>query len=288
MEKRIDLPRTITVRGLLNLGSRYLARNGVVNHLGESEIFLAHLLNCPRMELYLDNMAVARERKDLFLHLLTARAGGFPMQYLLGSTEFMGLEFKVARGVFIPRPETEILVETIINILPDEPTILDIGTGCGNIAVSLAKYLKGAHIFACDISDSALQLAKENSSSNKARVFLVKSNLFCAFKKENYFSLIVSNPPYISASQFCGLAREVHYEPKVALGAGVDGLFYYRKIINEAPTYLQDRGKLCLEIGDNQAAAVEGMLKQGGRFSLLEVVKDYNGAERVIVAQKTG
>ena len=300
MEKRIDL---------LKQGRRFLTEEGVTNARGEAEIFLSHILNCPRIELYLDNPAVEEKKSRDYWNLLIERSRGLPLQYLIGSTEFMGLKFKAAPGVFIPRPETEILVETVLNLQFTaypvklrngagslELNILDIGTGCGNIAVSLAKGLKKAHlrqgfggqahIFACDISDSALQLAKENFSFNKVDICLVKSDLFAAFRKLNYFSLIVSNPPYINARVIPELSRELHFEPRRAIDGGRDGLFYYHRIINEAPAYLQDKGMLVLEIGDNQAGSVKEILAQSGKFALVKAVRDYNNVERVIVAQK--
>jgi release factor glutamine methyltransferase len=289
MEKKITL---------LNSGSRYLTQKGLANPLRESEMFLSYIFNCPRAELYLDNIAVKEEYTQRFRNLLTARARGVPLQYLVGSTEFMGLEFKTRPGIFIPRPETEILVETVIklltgqltnqptNKLTNQPTILDVGVGCGNIAISLAENFRKMHVFACDISDSALQLTKENCRLNKTNVSLVKSNLFSAFKKAQKFSLIVSNPPYIKAQEIPGLSREIHYEPRLALDGGEDGLFYYQRIINEAPAYLQNRGLLALEIGDNQAEPVKEIFRQNGSFSIFKVVEDYNELERVIVARK--
>jgi len=281
VEKRIDL---------LKQGRRFLTEEGVTNARAEAEIFLSHILNCPRIELYLDNPAVEEKKSRDYWSLLIERSRGLPLQYLIGSTEFMGLKFKAAPGVFIPRPETEILVETVLAQLAITDyrslNILDIGTGCGNIAVSLAKELKKAHIFACDISDSALQLAKENFSFNKVDICLVKSDLFAAFRKLNYFSLIVSNPPYINARVIPRLCRELHFEPRRAIDGGRDGLFYYRRIINEAPDYLRDKGMLVLEIGDNQADSVKEILAQSGKFALVKVVRDYNNVERVIVAQR--
>lgn len=285
MEKRIDL---------LIAGTSYLNREGLANAQGEAELILSHLVNCPRIELYLENLTVERARSGRYWDILTTRARGFPLQYLIGSTEFMGLKFKIWPGVFIPRPETEILVETTIDILTNEltnkrtneQTILDIGCGCGNITISLAKYLEKARIFACDVSDSALQVARENSYLNRVNIFLIKSNLLSGFKKGSCFSLIVSNPPYINTREIPGLSRELHYEPRRAYDGGEDGLLFYRKIIGQAPDYLQDGGKLCLEIGDNQAGAVKEILEQSGKFSLLKVVKDYNDVERVIVVRK--
>ena len=277
---------------LLSSGSSFLAKKGVANAKGDAEIFLSHILNCPRIELYLDNLAVEERESRHYWDLLTERARGVPLQYLVGSTEFMGLEFKIRPGVFIPRPETEILVEAVLGlqltVYSLQPKILDIGTGCGNIAISIARSLRSTRIFACDISDSALQLTKENSSLNKVRICLLQSNLFSAFKKRESFSLIVSNPPYVNTQEIPGLIREIHHEPKLALDGGKDGLFYYRKIINQAPVYLEDRGLLVLEIGDNQKPLVQEIFAQSGRFSLIKTVRDYNDLERVVIAQKTG
>lgn len=295
MEKRIDL---------LRKGFRFLAREGLDNARGEAEIFLSHIFNCPRIALYLDNKPIEEKDSGDYWSLLRQRAKGIPLQYLIGHVEFMGLTFKVAPGVFIPRPETEILVETVLNIVSrlateapnrqsDKLNILDIGTGCGNIAISIAKGLekacplaRQAHIFACDISDSALQLVKENCRLNKVGINIIKSNLFSAFKRKNYFSLIVSNPPYIKRELIRGLSPELHYEPRGAIDAGSDGLFYYREISREAADYLKDKGILVLEIGDSQGPSVKEILTQKRRFSILEVIRDYNDTERVIVAEK--
>jgi release factor glutamine methyltransferase len=282
VEKRTDLIRQ---------ASRVLDREGVPCALTDAEVLLSHVLDCARVELYLDNNRVAEDQRLYFHKLLKARSERFPLQYLVGSTEFMGLALKVKPGVFIPRPETEILVETILNLpaanCPLPAKILDIGTGSGNIAISLAKYLKEkSHIFACDISDSALQLARENCKLNKADIYLVKSNLFSAFKNTKYFSIIVSNPPYIRKQLIALLPEELSYEPKEAYDGGGDGLLYCRQIINQAPCYLKKRGLLCLEIGDQQAGAVKEIIAQSSELSFLKIVSDFNGIERVIVARK--
>lgn len=275
---------------LLESGSDYLAKQGIENSKAEAEIFLSHALNCPRVQLYLNNFIVKEKRFEYFWQLLTKRAKGLPLQYLVGSTEFMGLEFKVRPGVFIPRPETEILVQAILSLQLTtynlQLKVLDIGTGCGNIAVSCAKYLRSAHIFACDICDSALETAKENAFLNKTKIFLIKSNLFSAFKKSHPFSLIVSNPPYINTQQIPNLAQEIHYEPKEALDGGRDGLYYYRRIINQAPEYLKNRAYLALEIGDGQIDSVKEIFLQSEIFSSVSVFEDYNKIKRVIIAQK--
>lgn len=275
---------------LLKSGSGYLAKKGMENSKCEAETFLSHVLNCPRVELYLNNLIVQERKIEYFWWLLMKRVEGRPLQYLVGSTEFMGLKFRVRPGVFIPRPETEILVQAILSLKLTayglQPKVLDLGTGCGNIAVSCAKYLRSAYIFACDICDSALALTKENAALNKTEIFIVKSNLFSAFKKSGLFSLIISNPPYINTQQIPNLTQEIQYEPKGALDGGRDGLDYYRKIVNQAPDYLSTRAYLALEIGDGQLDSVKKIFMQSKIFSLVSVFDDYNKIKRVIIAQK--
>jgi len=282
VEKRISL---------LQSGSRYLAKEGIEGARRESEIFLSHTLNCPRVELYLNNFNVEEKVERDFWQLLSSRARGEPLQYLLKKTEFMGLEFKMATDVFIPRPETEILVENIIQAVSSDSRsllkILDVGTGCGNIAISLAKHLPQAHIFACDISNSALQLTEENARLNGISLNLVKSDVFSAFfNKRNYFSLIVSNPPYVCANEIPYLSRELQHEPKKALDGGLDGLRYYHRIIEEAPGYLAENGLLALEIGDDQGFSVQQSIKKNTNLLLNSTIKDYNDRERVVLARK--
>jgi len=282
VEKRINL---------LNSGSRYLAREGIENTTCETELFLSHILDCPRAELYLNNIAVKEDNSRQFWQFLSTRAEGIPLQYILGRAEFMGITFKVGPGVFIPRPETEILVEAILNLPPTTchlpPRILDIGTGCGNIAISLAKYLAQAHVFACDICDSALRLAEENARLNGIELNIVKSDIFGAFcNKRNYFSLIVSNPPYVNREDISKLPRELQHEPKDALDGGLDGLMYYRQIIKEAPDYLEKDGLLALEIGDNQARSIKQIIEEVPNLTLVSITKDYNNIERVVLTKK--
>ncbi len=276
---------------LMNSGACYLSNQGVINALGESEIFLSHLLNCARAQLYLDNLNTDCRISDIFWWLLKKRGKGIPLQYLIGSVEFMGLNFKVRAGVFIPRPETEILVDFIINHSPftryHSPNVLDIGAGCGNIAISLAKRLKGASVFACDISESALQLTQENALAHQADVRLFQADLFGGLRKKDFFSLIVSNPPYIKSADIFNLPVELAYEPKQALDGATDGLAYYRAIVCQAADYLDREGFLAFELGDGQADYVAELLGNTGRFASIEKIRDYNGIERVIIARKT-
>jgi release factor glutamine methyltransferase len=209
----------------------------------------------------------------------------------------MGLKFKVAPCVFIPRPETEVLVETAIKQLSalsyklSALNILDLGTGSGNIAVSLAKFLPQAEIYATDICNDALKIAKINAQLNNVenRIKFIQSDLFTAYSLQPIaYSLIISNPPYITATEIDELQPEIQYEPRLALDGGKDGLEFYRKIISLSPYYLKKDGLLIMEMGFNQAGAIRNIFKISGKFEIIGVVKDYNNIDRVMVARKVG
>lgn len=257
--------------------------------MNEPELVFSHILNCDRLSLYLNKgICLDQEKSRMASDILLRRAKGEPVQYILGITEFMGLKIKIDKRALIPRPETEILVESAAKELKAKglgcPKILDLGTGSGCIAISLAKLFPLATIWAVDISDEALQLAKENAKLNQAKIEFLKSDIFEGLKN-NKFDLIISNPPYVSTNEFSNLAREIYFEPQTALKAGPDGLDFYRKIINRADTYLNADGLLALEVGINQSDAVKGMLLKE-KFSDIKIIKDYNNIERVVITKK--
>ncbi|MDI6759103.1 MAG: HemK/PrmC family methyltransferase, partial [Candidatus Omnitrophota bacterium] len=164
--------------------------------------------------------------------------------------------------------------------------ILDIGSGCGCIAVSLAKFLPYAKVTAVDISPAALEVAKQNSIQNNVKVNFIKSDLFnTRHLKPNTYHLIVTNPPYIKTDEISRLEPEISYEPQIALDAGVDGLDFYRRIIGKAPCYLKEGGILIMEMGFGQVGGIKNIFQESGRFKVLEIVKDYNNIERIIAAQ---
>ncbi|MBU1922744.1 MAG: peptide chain release factor N(5)-glutamine methyltransferase [Candidatus Omnitrophica bacterium] len=259
--------------------------------MNEVELVLTHVLNCNRLSLYLNkDMHLGKDKSMLLSLILKRRILGEPVQYILGKTEFMGLEFKVDNRVLIPRPETEILVETAISQLKQmgiaSPKIMDLGTGSGCIAVAIAKSLPRADVWASDISISALQLARENACLNNVEIKFIQSDLFDALKSKNVkFDLIISNPPYVSTEEFNSLAKEISFEPELALKAGIDGLDFYRLIITQAAAYLGDNGLLIFEVGINQAVLVKEILEQES-FDQLILIKDYNNIERIIMAKK--
>lgn len=262
--------------------------------MNEAELLFSEILNCDRPSLYLKkNYLLDKEKSVLISKVLKRRISAEPIQYILGKTEFMGLEFKVSPDVLIPRPETEILVETAICVARQYAgtparglNILDLGTGSGCIAISLAKLIPDAKISASDISQDALKISGLNAKLNNVNINFLQGDLFNAYGlKLKTFDLIVSNPPYIASSEIKKLQPEVQREPLIALDAGKDGLDFYKRIIRQARKYLSNEGFLIFEIGINQKYAVKKILQNSRYFEIIEVIKDYNKIDRVIVAR---
>jgi len=262
--------------------------------VNEAELLFTEILNCERAELYLgkDSLLSKAESGKVAL-ALKRRISGEPIQYILGKAEFMGLEFKVNKDVLIPRQETEILVETVIKIAADfnlcSGRILELGVGSGCISVSLAKFLPDVRVVAVDLSRPALKVAEENAVSNNVsdRIRFIQSDLFSAFRLQALaFGLIAANPPYIPDSEILSLQPEVQFEPRLALSGGKDGLDFYRKIISQAPSYLDKGGFLIMEMGFKQCDAVKNIFQESGKFEIIDIVNDYSGIERVIVVKK--
>jgi release factor glutamine methyltransferase len=261
--------------------------------VNEAEMVFTELLKCDRLSLYLKKgLPVKKEAFSLAASILRRRITGEPLHYILGKTEFMGFEFRVTAGVFIPRLETEILVEKVVEwalrVRPHESRIkiLDIGTGSGCIAVSLAKLLPYAEITAVDISEKAIAVAGHN-----ARIHGVaeKIKFLCGDLSRGLvagYDIIVSNPPYIPTGEIKRLSPEVREEPRIALDGGKDGLDFYRKIASHVPARLTENGLLIVEIGFSQALKVETLFGASRKLKILEVIPDYNSIERVVVAQK--
>lgn len=257
--------------------------------MNEAELALSHVLNCDRLSLYLNkDFVLSKDKSVIIADILRRRISGQPLQYILGSCEFMGLEFKVDKRALIPRPETEILVEESLEELKKSAGIplrvLDLGTGSGCIAVSIAKFLPGAVVWGVDISPEALRLAGENALLHKVKIEFLLSDLFRGIENKK-FDLIISNPPYISTRELNCLAREVSFEPRMAIEAGIDGLSFYRSIISRAPAYLNRNGLLAFEVGAGQANAVKEMLRSK-KFRSIKIIKDYNNIQRVVMAKK--
>ncbi len=225
-----------------------------------------------------------KEEKD-FQEAIQKIKQGIPVQYITNKQEFMDSCFYVNQDVLIPQPDTEILVEEVIQLIKQRKVnILDLCCGSGCIGISLKKFLKDANIVLSDVSQKAIEVAKKNAVLLNVDVQIIQSNLFENIKEK--YDMIVSNPPYIETNVISTLSQEVQNEPHIALDGGEDGLTFYRKIIKEAPNYLNKKGYLCLEIGFNQKKAVIQLLQEN--FENMITKQDLAGNDRVIIAKMKG
>ena len=276
----------MTVLEVLQATTAYLKKHNVENSRLNAEHLMAHALGRKRIELYLD---FERELTETELgplrELVKRRSEGKPLQHLLGNVEFCGLTFLCDRRAMVPRPETEQLVELVESRIENrESRIVDVGTGSGVIAISLAAKFPGAKILAIDISDDALALAQENAAmlNLKDRVQFLKSRLL--ENVEGAFDLIVANLPYISTQDRRTLSREVLHDPEVALFAGKRGDELVRELIDQAPTRLHPGGRLALEIGLGQSETLLSALAEKNYRDICSK-NDYNGVTRFIFAR---
>lgn len=281
----------MNIKELLKRSDQFLAERGIESSRLDVEVLMADLLDMERINLYVKyDYPLKSNEIDTYREMVKKRAQRIPVAYIIEKKEFMSLEFKVKEGVLIPRPETENLVETVIEYCRQNelqsPQIIDVGTGSGAIAVSLAHYLSEAKVVGVDLSAQALKVARHNMEKHELseRMSILKSDLLAEFIKReiNEINIIVSNPPYISEAEMEELPPEVKKEPKNALEAGEDGLDYYRRLIPEAEKVLKKGGKIFLEIGYQQAEAVSNLF--GENWSEVEVKKDYAENDRIVSA----
>ena len=252
---------------------------------------LAYTLKKDRQYLIINSKEeIGREEQVEYNNNIDSIIMGKPLQYITNKQEFMKMNFFVNESVLIPQPDTEILVEKVLEIcnkffVNQEIKILDLCTGSGAIAISLYKYLKDENkkIFASDISDKAIEVAKLNSKENGTKIEFIQSNMFEQIA-ENKFDIVVSNPPYIEREELKKLPKDVRHEPHIALDGGDDGLDFYRIIAENAYKYIKDKGILCLEIGYNQKNEVVKILEETGKYDNIEAYKDLSGNDRCIVA----
>lgn len=273
---------------LLKEGKIKLTENKIEDANLIARVLLEFILKIDRNELIKKQLQeIEKEKEEEYKQKIEQILQGMPLQYITNSQEFMKLNFFVNENVLIPQPDTEVLVEEVIKIaqIESKTKILDICTGSGCIGVSLAYYLKNAKITMSDISKNAIEIAKKNAKENKVleKTKFIKSDLFENIKEK--FDIIVSNPPYIETDVIKNLSKQVQNEPKIALDGGKDGLLFYRKLINEAPNFLNDNGYLCMEIGYNQKEKVIELAKQEETFSKIEAIKDLSGNDRVIICR---
>ncbi|MBI5574696.1 MAG: peptide chain release factor N(5)-glutamine methyltransferase [Elusimicrobia bacterium] len=275
---------------LLNYGNKHLGEK----KLNDAKILLEHCLKLKPSKFYFSKKNIKTCEKNSYQKLLNKRKKGLPTAYITEETEFMGLKFFVNKNVLIPRQETEILVEAVLNLLTAYhlplTTILDIGTGCGNIAISLAKYIPDAKIVATDISKEALHVAKKNAKLNGVldEITFFQSDIFESLTTYHLplttYDIIISNPPYIKSSEIKKLQKEIQHEPKIALDGGKDGLNFYKKIVPMSRKLLKKNGFLMFEIGYHHSKKIRKML-EADKFRNIKIINDYSRQERVIYGQ---
>ncbi|WP_019230472.1 peptide chain release factor N(5)-glutamine methyltransferase [Sedimentibacter sp. B4] len=281
----------VTIEKLLKDGIEIIKQRDYNNPYLDVQLILCHLLKKDRVYVHLNRKEeVDDEIKNKFLEMVYKRNQGYPLQYMTNVQEFMGLEFFVQEGILVPRPDTEILVEKIINLVKNSDfkdrtlKILDIGTGSGAIAVSLAYYVKNSFVTAVDVSETAISTTEINiEKHNLKNIRTVKADIFEDVFSDEKFDIVVSNPPYIRREIIRDLPVEVsEYEPKLALDGGEDGLLYYRRIAEVFYKIHGEKAVLCVEIGHDQKQDVERIFENLNIFKIIETDKDLGGNDRVV------
>jgi len=281
----------ITVLEVIKLSTEYLQKKGVESPRANAEILLAEILKCKRLELYLAfDKPLAENEVQVYREAIRKRGLRIPLQYIVGNVEFYGLKLIVNENVLIPRPETELLVEKIINDSDKSNNlkILDIGVGSGNISLSISKNLPNSKVVAIDISKSALDVANQNAEVNSLQD-RIEFRLFDFMNDDlnslGKFDLIVSNPPYVSENDYESLEPELkNHEPKIALTDNSNGISFYKHIVEASNQLLKKPGKIYFELGIDQSAQVQEYFKQNN-FTNIKIIKDYSGIERIICGE---
>lgn len=278
-----------TVGAILNWTGQYFRDKGLDSPRLDAEVLLSSVLKKDRIFLYVHfDEPLMAEELAAYKALIKRRVAREPVAYILGHREFMKLDFKVDRSVLVPRPDTEILVQAVLDRLPEGgQRVADIGTGSGAIAISLAYYRPELRVTATDISAAALAVAGENAAALGVaeRVEFAEGNLLEPLTGK--YAAVVSNPPYVSKADMEALMPEVkNWEPHGALYGGPDGLDFYRQLAKESGNYLEPGGLIALEVGLGEAALAAGMLEENG-FSEIEIKRDYAGIERVVMGRRS-
>jgi release factor glutamine methyltransferase len=280
----------VKVLEVIQRSSEFLAKKGVESPRLQTELLLANVLRVPRLNLYLDfERKLGEADLESVRELVRRRGAREPLQHILGSASFCGLEIKVSRDVLVPRPETELLAERAWEFLSAQqsihPLVLDFGTGSGCIAIALAAKCPAAQVHAVDVSAEALGVAQENAVQNGVadNIRFHLGDGFAALPGGVLFALIVANPPYIPVAEIDTLAPEVRdYDPRLALDGGPDGLDFYRRLAAEAAKYLRPAGRIMLEFGDGQAERIREIFA-GHNWVVEKVEADYSGRPRIFM-----
>ncbi|HZR21465.1 MAG TPA: peptide chain release factor N(5)-glutamine methyltransferase [Verrucomicrobiae bacterium] len=299
----------MTVLEVIQRSTAFLAKKGVESPRLQAELLLAQALHLPRMQLYLNFERVLGEpEQDLVRQMVKRRGEREPLQHIIGSTSFCGLEIRVSPAVLIPRPETELLAEqgwiflneraasspalgetgaAPVTDSASRPMALDFGTGSGCLAIALAVKCPGAHLLAVDIEPSALELARQNAALHgmSDRIEFLLGDGLSVLPGTASFDLIAANPPYIPSAEIAQLQPEVRdHDPRRALDGGTDGLDFYRKLAREARPFLKPTGKIMMEFGDHQEQALV-MLFKGENWVVEQILSDYTQQPRILIAR---
>ena len=271
-----------TIGDALKRGIALLKKSNIPGAATDAAVLLGHALDWARLHLTIHrDDAIDPCKEAEYMEFINRRCNNEPVSYITGQKEFMSLDFKVEKGVLIPRPDTEILVETVMDKLKDipNPVIIDMCTGSGAIAISLAKYIQGSRVTALDVSEIALRVAKENAVLNVVDVVVEKHDVLTPYSA--LADAVVSNPPYIPTEVIEELDSDVSdYEPHLALDGGEDGLVFYRAIVQNIGSALKKDGLLAFEVGHDQAEDVAMIMQDG--FYGIDTAKDLAGIERVV------
>jgi release factor glutamine methyltransferase len=281
----------LTVLNSILLSADYLKNKGIDSARINAELLLANILDCKRMDLYLRfDQPLTKIETEEYRKALKRRATKEPLQYIIGEVEFYGLLFNVNPKVLIPRQETEILIEHILeNLINNNDTkILDIGSGSGNIIISLIKNIKNSEGIAIDISDDAIAVAEKNAELNGVtqRISFIKKDILRDdIENLGKFDIVVSNPPYVSKEEFNTLQKEIlDHEPKYAVTDFGDGFTFYKIISEKSKSLLKPNGKLFFEVGYNQAGEVKEIMEKNN-FKEIKIIKDYSDIDRVVYGE---
>lgn len=275
------------INDLLVWTTRYFLDSGIKDPRLEAEILLAYVLKKDRVYLYTNfDEPVNQAERDIYRSYIKRRSGGEPLSYITGQREFMSLSFQVGPDVLIPRPDTEVMVETVLNMAQSEEIkrICDVGTGSGAIAISLAVYLGETEIYAVDISPAALAIARNNARMHNVRVDFREGDLLNPMQGEEQMDMIVANLPYITEAQLKQLDKGVKdYEPRLALLASGDGLDLYRVLLPQAFQLLRPGGYILLEIDPRQSEPARQMMEN---FTDIRILPDWAGRDRLVTARR--
>ncbi len=279
-----------TVRRILDWTTQHLRTHGSESPRLDAEILLAHARGCRRIDLYTRyDETLTDEQRTTMRDLVQRRAKHEPVAYLVGKREFYNLDFRVTADVLIPRPDTETLVMELLAAIEavKEPRVLDLGTGSGCIAVSIAKNREDAIVTAIDLSEKALEVARGNAESNgvAGRMEFLRGDLFAPLSRGALFDAVASNPPYVRSDEMESLQPDARlHEPHGALDGGPEGLDVTKRVVAEAPEFLKPGGVIMIEIGHQQADAVRGLLESRGDFADVRIIRDLGRRNRVAAA----